>query len=200
MKKKLKILLTALSLICISRPAVSVEFETVTLEVPAQFFMSLCPDRPFQGVKVFWKGVQDQRPVQLLGVVTKKGGEDPIQVVSAPPLQTLFQNYLTSVLEQCGMQLVQRPEEATYEMSAVIEEFHAEEEKRLVMGKGTAKSRLSFAANSVTRKVNAAVSYGVDFKQTKKRGIERLQEILNELLRETLRQVPASAQLRTLKP
>jgi uncharacterized lipoprotein YajG len=201
MRHHLKIWITVIGTFLFFETAIAQQtFETITLEVPAQFFMSLCPDRPFQGVKVYWQGVQDKRTHQTLGVVTKKEGKDPIQVVSAPPLQQLFQNYLTSVLEQCGMQLVQRPGDAAFQLEAFIEEFHAEEEKGWVTGKGQAKSRLSFAAQSPTRKVAANVGYGVEFKQGRKRGIERLQKVLNELLQETLRQVPGSTQLQILKP
>jgi uncharacterized lipoprotein YajG len=171
----------------------------LTLEVPAQFFMNLCPDRPFQGVKVYWKGVEDQRSVKILGVVSKKEGKDAVQVISEPPLEKIFQNYLNSLLEQCGMQLVQRPQDALYQMQATIQEFHAEEEKGWVTGKGEAKSRLEFTAASPERKITANVGYGVEFKQGRKRGIVRLQKILNELLQETLRQVPGSVQLRSMK-
>jgi hypothetical protein len=189
-----------LFLFYLSSPVFSQDKVALTLEVPAQFFMTLCPDRPFSGSKVYWKGVQDLRAIKTLGVVTRKGGEDPIEVISDPPLQQVFQSYLTSILDQCGMQLVQRPEDAAYQMEAFIDEFHAQEEKGLVTGKGQAKSRLSFTATTMGRKVAANVGYGVEFKQGRKRGIERLKKILNELLQETLRQVPASSQLRTLKP
>jgi YajG family uncharacterized lipoprotein len=194
-----KIGMLGLGLFCLSRSALSQEKVSLTLEVPPQFFMSLCPEHPFQGEKVFLKSVEDNRSSPILGMVTKKGGKNPVEVDADPPLQVVFKNYLSSVLEACGMQLVQAPEGSEYQIQFTIEEFHGEEEKHLVTGKGQATSRLSFMANSPTRKVTGNVSYGVDFKQGRKRGIERLREILNELLQETLRQIPGSPQLRTLK-
>jgi uncharacterized lipoprotein YajG len=198
MRKILKIGVLGIGLVFLSRSALPQEKVALTLQVPPQFFMSLCPERPFQGAKVFLKGVEDQRPIKTLGVVTKKGGKDPVEVAADPPLSVIFTNYLVSALEVCGMQMV-GPEAADYQIQFVIDEFHGQEEKALLTGKGQAKSRVSFMAHSPTRKVAGNFSYGLDFKQSRKRGVERLQEILNELLQETLRQVPISPQLRALK-
>lgn len=175
------------------------EKELLTLRVPPQFFMGICPKKPFSGIKVYFQGVEDKRGDKILGVVTKKKGKDPIRVYSDPPLEVLMQNYLNSLFDECGMQLAKNASQAPYRLSAGIEAFSAQEVKGILTGKGEAKSRLSLSATGGGRTVRANVGYGVEFKKGKKHGIERLEETLNELLRETLRQLVVSDQLQSLK-
>jgi len=170
----------------------------LTLKVPTDLFQQACPSPLWNGLAVQWLGSTDRRPNPEVGLETKKGGKDPIAVSTQPPLAETFDSALRGLLSHCGMKLVESG--GTWRMSAIIEEFHAGVEKGLVFGKGRAKSRVAIFAESEQRKLSASAGYELEFKQTRKKSLQRLTETLNELFAKTLEQLPKSPQLRSMQP
>jgi uncharacterized lipoprotein YajG len=174
------------------------ETETVVLQVPAGFYSRLCPTPVWQGVRVQWLGVTDQRGNPAVGLESKKHGKDPVAVTVSPPLAATFEGALRGLLSACGMNFVDPPQEVDWRMSAVIQEFHSGVEKGIIMGKGQAKSRVELFAESARRKLSASAGYEVEFKKTRKKSLQRLTETLNEIFQKTLEQVVKSPQLREM--
>lgn len=181
-----------------SLPAFAEEEAVVFLQLPPAFAATICPTPVWNQVKVQWLGTTDARPQPEVGLETKKKGKDPVAVMTSPSLASFVDEKLKALLSQCGMSLVAAPETSAIKMSAVIEEFHAGMERGLIMGTGQAKSRLSLTAEAPHRKTSASAGYQVEFKNTKKKPLERMTATLNELVLKTLEQVPASPQLRSL--
>ena len=103
-----------------------------------------------------------------------------------------------AIFRQCGMKLESEAGPGIYEVSAAIKKFRAHEEKGLITGKGKATSEIEIFAELGTKKITAQVGYGIEFKQSRKRGIKRIRQVLNELFQETIKQVIASPTLRNL--
>lgn len=181
-----------------SFPALAEEEAVVFLQLPPNFAATICPTPVWNQVKVQWLGTNDARLKPEVGLETKKKGKDPVAVMTSPSLASFVDEKLKVLLTQCGMNLVAAPESSAIKMSAVIQEFHAGMERGLIMGNGQAKSRLSLTAEAPHRKISASAGYQVEFKNTKKKPLERMTATLNELVLKTLEQVPASTQLRSL--
>ncbi len=176
----------------------SLEREEISLAVSPGFFQNLCTYPEWKGQKVFWKGVEDQRPQGPLGRVSKKKGKDLVQVYANPDLERVLAENLQRLFQDCGLTLLSAPSGEVPSLRVTVQNFYAEEEKGLVTGKGKARSRLSFEVQRPGRKLTASVGYELEYKQTRKRGIERLQKVLQELLEKTLVEVTRNDSLQKL--
>lgn len=172
------------------------ESATISLQLPPQFFSQVCPIPLWQSLRAQWLGTTDRRADPQVGLETKKGGKDPIAVTVSPSLADLFDKNLRELFARCGMNLV--PEVSNLKIGAAIEEFYADVEKGILIGKGKARSRLVLNAEGPGGKVTSSVGYEIEFKKTRKKSLQRLTETLNELFAKTLEQIPLSPQLRTL--
>ncbi len=174
---------------------------SITLELPPKFFSQLCPQPLWNHPRVIWQGVKDKRPNPALGTLTKKHGKDPTSVFSQPSLEEIFNRNLEQLFRHCGMDLMTAGSATTaddFQLSGFLEEFYAQEEKGIFTGKGRASSRLLISAIRPQKKINATVTYQIEFKMGRKRGIERLEKILQELFENTVKQVTLAPQLKEI--
>jgi hypothetical protein len=174
------------------------ERETLKFKFNNIFWYRLCSPKPFKGTRIHFQGTRDDRPEKALGTVTKKHGDDEIEIYSEPPLREIVGGYLVAIFRQCGMKVEPQGGPGIYEVMAAIKKFRAHEEKGLITGKGNATSDIEIVASLGNKKITAQVGYGIEFKKGRKAGIKRMREILNELFQETLKQVIQSPTLRKL--
>lgn len=172
--------------------------EEISLAVSPGFFQNLCAHPEWQGQKILWEGIIDQRPQGPLGRVSKKKGKDLVEVYANPPLEKVLEENLRRLFQDCGLTLLSTASGDIPSLRVAVQNFYAEEEKGLVTGKGKARSRLSFEVQCPGRKLTASVGYELEYKQTRKRGIERLQKTLQELLEKTLVEVTQNDSLKKL--
>jgi len=199
---KTGILFFSFALLFPSLSALSEEDPSIHLNLPEGFFSQVCPSPIWKNLKIRWLGVTDERPHQWVGIVTKKGGKNPVRIETDQPLTETFNASLKTLFTQCGMILTDAKEnpsaspEAT--LAVKIIDFSATEEKRFFTGKGTAKSRLLFLVQEGRKKTTSTVGYGLEFKMGRKSGIKRMQMILSELYQATLKEIPKAAELRKI--
>lgn len=174
------------------------ERESIKFKFNNIFWYRLCSSQPFKGTRIHFQGTRDDRPEKALGTVTKKHGNDEIEVYSEPPLREVVGGYLAAIFRQCGMKVEPQGGPGVYEVMAAIKKFRAHEEKGLITGKGNASSEIEIIASLGNKKITAQVGYGIEFKKGRKAGIKRMREILNELFQETIKQVIQSPTLRNL--
>lgn len=170
----------------------------ITLQLPGGFVEQLCPTPIWQQRAVVWKGVQDKRTSPELGVQSKKG-EVVSEVVAEPSLVSSFDAALQKILTQCGLKLLSRGNDESTFLSVEIVEFHAGLEKKLLTGKGMAKS--SLILNQGTPYGGAQtieIEYEIESKKVRSKSIKQLSQTLNELFQKTLEKVPQIKELRAL--
>ena len=172
---------------------------SVTLQLPDGFIEKLCSKPLWENMTVVWKGVEDKRPSPEIGSQEKKG-KILDELVSDPPLAKLLDPLLRQLFTQCGMKLLDHGDEEATRLGVEISEFHAGVEKRLITGKGEAKSRLVITKEASTQTRMTEVGYEMESKQIRHKSTKQLTETLNELLRKTLAEIPTSVTVRALAP
>lgn len=172
------------------------ETSTLALTLPPSFASQVCRTVPRAENRIVWLGVKDVRSNREVGFESRKKFKDPIAVFVNPPLERVFDPALREILQTCGWTLVPEGDPSATRLGAEIEEFHANVERGLILGKGKAQSRLRLIGKTPGKEFKASVGYEIEFKKTRGLSMKRLTETLNELLAKTLEQVPRIEQLR----
>jgi uncharacterized lipoprotein YajG len=188
---------TIFLLVTLVSPALSAsERVPIALKLPEGFVEQLCSAPIWKQRAVVWKGVQDKRTSPELGAQSKK--ETVIaEVVAEPSLAESFDKALQKILTQCGLKLVsQGNDESTY-LSVEVVEFHAGLEKKLLTGKGMAKSRLILNQGTPYGGAQTIeIEYEIESKKVRSKSIKQLSQTLNELFQKTLEKIPQIKELR----
>ncbi len=193
---KIFISLALLTLLLIPQVLQAQATRTLSLTLAPNFASQVCAKIPRKEGRILWQGVQDKRPQSELGYESKKKFKDPIAVFANPLLENLFEDALKTILTSCGWTLVKEAEPGVLQLSAQIEEFQANVERGVILGKGKASSRLVLIGKLPQKEWKARVGYEIEFKKTRGLSLKRLGETLNELFAKTLEQVPSIEILR----
>ncbi|HSA59624.1 MAG TPA: YajG family lipoprotein [bacterium] len=163
----------------------------VTLKLPDDFVAKTCPAPVWKGTSILWKGTTDTRGEKEIGRQTKKKGKDVVLVDAEPPIETVVDAALSALLPACGVKLVSEGR-SDITMSGEVAEFYAGVEKKLLTGKGMARSRLLFRLKRPSSNVDRTVEVGYEMedKRVRQKDIRQLEKSLNELLARTLEQIP----------
>lgn len=194
----MKIFLTLLSVLLMAVSAHAASTVSIQLAAPAGIEKEACPVPIWKNLTASWKGVRDSRSSQEIGLQTQKGKE-PIQVISLPALDLVFDASLKNLLTACGMKLTTAENGSTLNLSAEIKEFYAGVEKKLLTGKGVAKSSITFIANRGGTSSSVTVGYEMESKKIRSGDIKQLTKTINDLFAETLKQIPATEEMKDLK-
>ena len=173
------------------------EFESFLLEIDSQFLSKICTPSIWNNLPVVWKGVQDKRIQKEIGVETLRN-KNPSYLISKPDLETLFNETLKIFFTKCGIRFIQSKNGDEIELSAEIEEFYATVNRKLITGKGNAKSKIRFLAVRPDQKKGIEVGYELESKDTRQKSLRQLKEMLNELFKKTFEQIAQTKQLKEL--
>lgn len=192
-------ILATLALFCLFFTAGNLqaqETRMLSLTLPPNFASQICAKLPKHEGRVVWKGVQDKRVQSELGYESKKKFKDPIAIYANPELEVIFEDALKQILTSCGWTLVKEAEPNVLKLSAQIEEFQANVERGIILGKGKAGSRLVLIGELPQKEWKSKVGYEIEFKSTRGLSLKRIRDTLNELFAKTLEQVPSIEALR----
>lgn len=114
------ILLIIFAALFSSSLALSEAKESIHLDLPKGFFAKICPSPIWKNLKVRWLGVTDERPDLSVGIITKKGGKDPFQVLTEKPLAETLNTDLQALFSQCGMIIVDSKEKPSGSPQATL--------------------------------------------------------------------------------
>lgn len=193
---KFKIFLLSLFL---SLPVLTyAETFNLNLQVRPQLAGEVCPSPVWKNTEIFWQGVIDKRDQVFLGSQQKKN-QEPAQFVSQPPLETVFNTALQSLLQSCGMKFVSVPTDSSITLHVEIDAFYADVEKKVFTGKGSAQSHLTvIGERSNQTSMLVEIGYSIDSKVKRQKNVRQLESTLNELFNETLKQFALSSSMREL--
>lgn len=185
-------------LILLAFTANAQEREKVSLELPQDFDVKICPQPLWNHVKVVWKGIEDARIYKDVGIQTKNKGEDPIVVEADPTLVAILEPALKQLLTHCGLEFVTH--QSGNVLSATIEHFYADVKKGFFTGKGKAEAQINFTLiSSDLGMTSMGVGASMDLKKMKRKDIKQLKMLLDDLLFQILSQIPKSDLVTTLK-
>ncbi|MBI4126603.1 MAG: hypothetical protein HY465_03835 [Deltaproteobacteria bacterium] len=172
----------------------------VSLAVPPGLSQQLCTSGPlWKEVTVVWMGVKDNRPSPAIGEQQQRN-KDPVTIVAATPLERTFDSALRDLFTTCGMTFVPHGDETILRLEVEIRQFDVTGEKKLVSGKGTARSELVFEARrEETSATTIVVTAELYAKGIRNRGVKQVGKLANQLLEEILREVAATHELQNLK-
>lgn len=164
---------------------------SVALRTPSDFVAKTCPSPVWKGTSVSWKGVTDVREEKEIGKQSKKKGKDLVFVDADPPMATVIDSALKELFPACGLKIVSGSK-FDVEMSGEVSEFYAGVEKKLLTGKGMARSNLLFRLKRPGSNIDQTVEVGyeIESKKIRQKDIRQLEKTLNELLSRTLEQIP----------
>lgn len=189
MKKSLA-LIVLFAVLCVASLARAEETVSVKLQAPEGIAAMVCPKPMWNGMTVIWKGVQDKRGYGEIGVQNQKG-KDPIKVFSDPTMAVVFDKAIKDTLTTCGMKFISKGDEDEIpSLSVEIRDFYAGVDKKLLTGKGEAKSRLEIMFTRDSQTKSLGFGGDMDSKGLRKGSIKQLEKSLNELLAYTLKNMP----------
>ncbi len=168
---------------------------SVNLEPPAGFAQKICPNPLWSGKTLVWDGATDLRPEKAIGTQSK--GDESANITAQPPLETVFDGAVKTLMETCGMKVVSKVGDAALRMSVDVEKFHVDVENKLVTGTGKAESWIKIVLRDGAAVQTAHVGYEMESKGV--RSGKKLKKTLDELMFETLAQIPKAEPLKNLK-
>jgi hypothetical protein len=172
--------------------------QTVDIDLSPDVFAEACAKPVWKGVTAQWDGIRDARESKAVGMQVK-GDDEPIEVVSDPPLDAAFDGALRQLFRECGMVVVEKVPDGGLRISAEIEEFFVDVMKNVVSGKSQSGSLLSFRMTSGGKTTDVELGVDMDSKEIRKKKIKALVEGVNKLFAETLKQVSATKQMQEIR-